>query len=205
MSTRPLESCPHCNRTEGETHTPSCPMIERSRVKLIEHGADDTVEEFARDLAAASHLPRGVDSHPVYAQRPGTVNPSRRTEGDDIEALEGAAIAYSSGFVTKDSGKRAQLAGGMVRDTNDGKPRYDLIPLLPLRRLAELYARGAQKYEARNWEKACDNEALDRFKESALRHMMQALEGDRTEDHLSAVVFNVFGWLWLEDKLAQVF
>lgn len=117
-----------------------------------------------------------------------------------------AALAGQVGsFVTKDSGERATLKGGMVRDTDKGKPRYDLIPLLPLRRLAELYARGAEKYEARNWEKACDTDALERFKGSALRHLFQALEGDRTEDHLSAVVFNIFGWIWLEEKLSQPF
>lgn len=135
----------------------------------------------------------------------------RRCEGEDIEALEralqptptpvAALTGQGGAFVTKDSGERTQLSGGMVRDTNRGKPRYDLIPLLPLRRLAELYARGAEKYEARNWEKACDTDALDRFKESALRHLIQALENDRTEDHWSGAVFNIFGAEWLEAKL----
>lgn len=120
--------------------------------------------------------------------------------GSPTAKITGIAGQVGS-FVTKDSGERATLKGGMVRDTDKGKPRYDLIPLLPLRRLAELYARGAEKYEARNWEKACDTDALERFKGSALRHLFQALEGDRTEDHLSAVVFNIFGWIWLEDKL----
>lgn len=31
-------------------------------------------------------------------------------------------------FVTKDNGQRAQLEGGMVRDTEEGKTRWDLIP-----------------------------------------------------------------------------
>lgn len=33
-----------------------------------------------------------------------------------------------SEFVTKDNGNRAQLEGGMVRDTEEGKTRWDLIP-----------------------------------------------------------------------------
>lgn len=31
--------------------------------------------------------------------------------------------------------------------------RYDLIPTMPLKKLAEQYGRGATKYEDRNWEK----------------------------------------------------
>lgn len=104
-------------------------------------------------------------------------------------------------FTTKDSGVRKAFASGMVRDTDEGKPRYDLIPLLPLRRLAELLARGASKYGPRNWEQAASQEELDRFKASAFRHLVQALDGDRDEDHWSAVVFNVFAAEWLEAKL----
>lgn len=49
-------------------------------------------------------------------------------------------------FTTKDSGKRQSFDTGMVRDVQDGKPRYDLIPTEGLHRLADLYARGAEKY-----------------------------------------------------------
>jgi len=64
-------------------------------------------------------------------------------------------------FETKDSGKRINYDSGMVRDTTDGKARYDLIPLPMLKRLAELYARGAEKYDKDlpinidNWYNVC--------------------------------------------------
>ena len=45
-------------------------------------------------------------------------------------------------FVTKDSGKRVSFDSGFVRDVQEGKPRYDLIPHELLTRLAELYTRG---------------------------------------------------------------
>jgi hypothetical protein len=106
-------------------------------------------------------------------------------------------------FETKDSGKREAFITGMVRDTNDNKPRYDLIWLPGLRRVAELMARGAKKYQARNWEKACTEAELDRFKESALRHMFQYLEGDRSEDHMAGVVFNLFGAEMVREKLEK--
>lgn len=104
-------------------------------------------------------------------------------------------------FVTKDSGKREEFDSGMVRDTQDGKPRYDL--LLPrgvpyrdqfLTRVAELLARGAEKYSERNWEAATGSSELDRFKSSALRHLMQWMVDESDEDHAAAVVFNLLAY-----------
>jgi hypothetical protein len=39
-------------------------------------------------------------------------------------------------YTTKDSGKREEYKSGMRRDTQEGKPRYDLIPTWFLKRLA---------------------------------------------------------------------
>ncbi len=105
------------------------------------------------------------------------------------------------GFITKDSGKREEYESGMVRDTQDGKPRFDLlIPLdVPYRdqfltRVAELLGRGAEKYSDRNWEKASGSAELDRFKSSAHRHLMQWVAGESDEDHAAAVVFNLLAY-----------
>jgi len=104
-------------------------------------------------------------------------------------------------YVTLDSGQRQEYANGFVRDTQDGKPRYDLIPLVPLRRVADLYARGAEKYGDRNWEQATGEEAMARFKASLLRHVFQLLAGDNDEDHGAAVVFNTFALMHHEATL----
>ncbi len=104
-------------------------------------------------------------------------------------------------FITKDSGKRVLFASGMKRDIQDDKPRYDLIWLPGIRRVAELLGRGARKYGDRNWEKAAGEAELGRFKASALRHMYQWLEGDTSEDHMAAVVFNLFGAEFVKAKL----
>lgn len=106
-------------------------------------------------------------------------------------------------FETKDSGERVSFASGMVRDVQTGKPRYDLIPLEPLKRLAELYARGAEKYGDCNWQKADSVEELQRFKGSAFRHFVQFLNGEVDEDHGIAVCWNIFAILWLEAKMAD--
>lgn len=104
-------------------------------------------------------------------------------------------------FVTKDSGARQQFDSGMQRDTQEGKARFDLLfPLnVPydaqfLTRVAELLARGAEKYDSRNWEQAEGDEEMERFKASAFRHLMQWVAGDEDEDHAAAVVFNLLGY-----------
>jgi hypothetical protein len=107
----------------------------------------------------------------------------------------------ASEFVTLDSGERVDFPSGMRRDTDAGKPRYDLIPRPMLKRLAELYARGAEKYGDSNWTLADSQAEVDRFKASAFRHFMQWLEGDVDEDHASAVTFNVFAAETIAAKL----
>jgi hypothetical protein len=103
-------------------------------------------------------------------------------------------------YITKDSGIRATFESGFQRDTNEGKPRYDLIPVSMLTRLAELYARGAIKYGDSNWQLAKTPEEINRFKESAWRHFIQWQSGEDDEDHASAVVFNIFAYEYLTNR-----
>jgi hypothetical protein len=120
----------------------------------------------------------------------------------------------ASEFVVKDSGNRDQFDGGAVRDTEEGKPRYDLISPWALTRLAYHMAKGAKKYGDRNWEKGMPR---SRLFSSALRHLMQALiaadepgdpwdvprmcrgDDEDTEDHLSAAVFNLLAIIHFEE------
>ena len=104
-------------------------------------------------------------------------------------------------FETKDSGKREEFTSGMVRDTQDDKPRYDLIDRSFLKRWAELMARGAKKYGEENWRKAAGEAELKRFRASAVRHMYQWLDGDTTEDHAAAVAFNLAGAEMVSEKI----
>lgn len=111
-------------------------------------------------------------------------------------------------FETKDSGSRAEFSNGGVRDTQDGKPRFDLllaknVPYMDqlLTRVALLMGRGAAKYEDRNWERFADVEALERAYGSALRHLVQFTSGETDEDHAAAVVFNVMVALYVQGVL----
>lgn len=104
-------------------------------------------------------------------------------------------------FITKDSGQRQSFDTGMVRDTQDGKPRYDLIPVGPLKRLADLYMRGAIKYDDNNWQKG---QPYSRAYASLFRHMIAWREGDRSEDHLAAVAWNAFTIMWYEENKPEL-
>ena len=113
-------------------------------------------------------------------------------------------------YETKDSGERALFSSGMQRDTQDGKPRFDL--LLPkgvpynnqmLTRFAALMERGASKYDERNWERANSQVELDRYYSSAIRHMMQWLAGDNDEDHAAAIMFNVMAAETVKGKMGN--
>lgn len=113
-------------------------------------------------------------------------------------------------YQTKDSGRREQYASGMQRDTQDGKPRFDLMFALDLpfeeqliTRYAQRLAQGVQKYGERNWEKAETQEELDRAKASAVRHFMQWMAGETDEDHASAVVFNLTVAEYVKRRLSQ--
>lgn len=108
------------------------------------------------------------------------------------------------GFTTKDSGARQEFASGMVRDTQDDKPRYDLLDRAFLKRWAELMARGAKKYGEENWRQASGEPELARFKASATRHLFQWLDGDISEDHAAAVAFNLAGAEMVREKMKTV-
>lgn len=129
-------------------------------------------------------------------------------------------MSNTNNFIVQDSGKRESFGTGAVRDTEAGKPRYDLIPIPLLDYLANEYAKGdktfrpdliphalfsrlgrhlgkgAVKYGDRNWEKGIPT---DRLRSSCFRHFMANRKGDRTEDHKAAQVFNIAAEMHFEE------
>ena len=84
---------------------------------------------------------------------------------------------------------------------DDGRPRYDLIPAMPMERVAEVYAIGANKYGDRNWEKGM---AFGRLFRAMLSHAWKWWRGEKfdKEDgqhHLASVVFCALGLMQLEE------
>jgi len=101
----------------------------------------------------------------------------------------------SKKYITKDSGERQAFETGSVRDTREGKGRFDLVTPFALDRLAGVYERGAAKYGDRNWEKG---QPLSRYLDSALRHINRHLMGWRDEDHIAQAAWNLFGFIHTE-------
>lgn len=110
----------------------------------------------------------------------------------------------AAGFVVKDSGQRQEYPSGMRRDTQEGKTNYLLLRDGPmLRRWAEHMTKGAAKYGSRNWQLACSEEELERFRSSAARHFEQWLAGERDEDHAAAVMFGLNAAEYVRGRLAK--
>jgi len=101
-------------------------------------------------------------------------------------------------FVTKHSEKKDSFVTGAVRDTQEGKHRFDLIGLHMLKRLSALLVRGAKNYGERNWEKG---QNVKRTNASLWRHVVAYQEGDRSEDHLAAIVFNAMSIIHVEEEV----
>lgn len=98
----------------------------------------------------------------------------------------------------KDSGKRQNFSTGSVRDTQEGKGRFDLISPIALKRLAQHFENGAKKYGDRNWELG---QNLSRYLDSAIRHAYAFLEGKRDEDHAIAMAWNSLALVHTEEMI----
>lgn len=80
------------------------------------------------------------------------------------------------------------LSTGAKRESKTDKTRYDLMPALGLRRVAETLAEGAENYGVGNWEKGMP---VDQFLNHAIAHIYDYLKGDRSEDHLGHAACNL--------------
>ena len=99
-----------------------------------------------------------------------------------------------------DSKKRQIFASGAVRDTDDDKPRPELISPFALERLSHWLRIGAVKYAPRNWEKGI---SVERCFASMYRHLLKFQMGDREEDHLAAIFCNCMFILHFEECIKR--
>jgi hypothetical protein len=94
---------------------------------------------------------------------------------------------------------------GAVRDSEDGKEDYiETISWTAFRRYAEYMTGKKSKYGAGNFKKGIP---IESYEKSLVRHVQKYLankyeNGDfeKEEDHLSAILFNVFGIIHEEEK-----
>jgi len=101
---------------------------------------------------------------------------------------------------TKDSGHRRTFDTGAQRDRAKGKGRYDLISPFAIQRLCGVYERGAEKYSDRNYERGMP---LAQYIDSAIRHLLQCLEGKLDEDHAGQALWNVASLIHTEELIKR--
>lgn len=149
----------------------------------------------------------GVNDIPTFEDHCGderSPSPGRddlRSSSDPVYTLNVKDIpTLKPRFETKDSGQREDFSTGSRRDTRTGKGRYDLLPPAALRRLAQVYERGAAKYGDRNWELG---QPLSRFLDSALRHTFQVLEGKTDEDHAGQAAWNLLAFIEIQHRINE--
>ena len=106
----------------------------------------------------------------------------------------------SKDILMHDSGNRENFNTGAVRDTASDKPRPDLISPFAEERVGQWLRLGAVKYAERNWERGIPN---SRCLASLRRHVMRYQQGDRSEDHLAAVIFNAQAIIHNEEMMAR--
>lgn len=88
--------------------------------------------------------------------------------------------------------------GGGVREANTHKLPYKYMSTIALKRLAGRYLYGQLKYGASdNYKKGLP---ISDCWDSAMRHLVEYMEGDNSEDHLAAVAWNCFAMMEIEEK-----
>lgn len=103
-----------------------------------------------------------------------------------------------------DSGARTDFSTGAVRDAASGKGLPSSIPYVALQKLARRYEDGRTKYPDTNgkpnWQQGIP---LSRYHDAMIRHAYQWAEGDTSEDHLGAVLWNAAGAAWTEEQIKE--
>lgn len=90
-----------------------------------------------------------------------------------------------------------QFSTGAVRSSDKAGVRYDLISPIGLRRIAETYQEGYNKYGAFNWERGMP---ISDILNHAIAHIYAYLEGKPTgEDDLAHAAWNLIAAMHMEE------
>ncbi len=83
---------------------------------------------------------------------------------------------------------------------DSGKNRLELVEPAFFKGLGQVLTMGAIKYEANNWKLGNSPEDIERIKGALLRHLMDYLDGDKTdvESGLSHLYHTAFGLMTLD-------
>lgn len=99
--------------------------------------------------------------------------------------------------VIKRDAESRTFESGAKRDSNSNKPFCHNFKAYSRLRFGYHMTKGANKYGDNNWLKGLPNEC---YLESVDRHLALYISGDRSEDHLSAIIFGIQGCMVNEEK-----
>ena len=132
---------------------------------------NDPADDVAADIRMETTAPLGdLTEH----------SPHGRTVVETDEPMTATEVLMSHGAIKYDA----------------GKPRFDLMPPDALTEIAKVYTMGAEKYEARNWEKGTN---WGRTNAAMLRHLMawMACEDNDPESGLNHMAHVAWGAMCL--------
>lgn len=111
-------------------------------------------------------------------------------------------IMKEDGDIIMQDDKRI-FSTGATKNISRGKGRFDLIPCEALVALAKRFEFGIENgHEENGYRKGIPNNVLF---DSAMRHLVQAMNGEYDEDHLAAVMWNVSVLIYNREKEMQNF
>jgi len=96
--------------------------------------------------------------------------------------------------------KIQQWKTGAIRDSKEGKGRFDLTSPLVDRLLAQHFQKGGARHGDRNWEKGIP---FSSFYDSARRHLASEHEGMKDEDHLVSALWNIYCWIHTREMIKR--
>lgn len=102
------------------------------------------------------------------------------------------------GILSKEGLKQSrEFESGAKRDSNNNKPFVHNLKGYTRLRFGYHMTKGSLNYGDGNWLKGMPT---DSYLESVDRHLAKYMDGDRSEDHLSAIIFGIQGCMINEQK-----
>lgn len=93
---------------------------------------------------------------------------------------------------------------GVAGDRVDSFPlRFDLLMsnISFLERMARTYGEGSIKYGDDNWKQGIPEKSLINH---AMAHLIQHLRGDKSEDHLAHLAWNIITLMWMQENRPEM-
>jgi len=139
--------------------------------------------EYYSGLSTPTKLNVTLDQYLQETERIKSMSQSINTVGlKDEEILKSGGTQFNTGAV------RSADASGVM---------YQLISPIGLRRIAETYKEGFDKYGSYNWERGMP---IGDILNHGIRHIYEYLSGDRSEDHLAHAAWNLIAAMHMEES-----